>query len=51
MEMGHGNTVKLTIHGSMAKAEGPIVVLASKEELGTLYLPGVGVQITIHPLK
>ena len=51
MEQDGGGMVKLTLCGAMARSEGPIVVRAYAAELGGLYLPGVSVQITIHPLK
>jgi hypothetical protein len=47
MEQGTENKIKLRIYNSKGE---PLVIEATREELGGLYLPGTSVQITVQPL-
>jgi len=50
MEQGtflHGNRIKLRIYNSKGE---PLVIEATAQELGGLYLPGTSVTITVKPI-
>jgi hypothetical protein len=47
MEQGTLNKVKLRIYNSRGE---PLIIEATVEELGGLYLPGTSVLITVQPL-
>ena len=49
MTTGMKNRVRLTIQLDHARSGEPLIIEATKEEMGGLYLPGTIVQITVRP--
>ncbi len=49
MTIGASNRTRLTIALDARRSNEPLVVEASKEEIGSLYLPGTTVKVTVTP--
>ena len=49
MTTGMNNRVRLTIHLEARRSGEPLIVEASKEEMGGLYLPGTVVKVMVRP--
>ena len=50
MTTGAKGRIRLTITLAADRSESPVIVEATKEELGGLYLPGTSVLLTIRPV-
>lgn len=51
METGSTGKIRLYIILSMDRAGGTLVIEATKEELGGMYMPGTGIELLVKPVR